>query len=167
MFKDKERNINSEQSEYIIYRHELSADRINKAYIQIKNIIPNFRFGEQVKLTDLEIFLSKKYRAIKAKWQDIDSCTKTKVKRYNKYCKTVSCVSEEHVSDEEYYCAYIIKRENCISPSSNKDDFFYDLFVIVGSEDQEHLSSYYIGGFSAGFAEELYVLCGKNNEKQV
>lgn len=33
-------------------------------------------------------------------------------------------------------------------------------FVIVGSEDQVHLSSYYIGGYSNGLAEELYILYG-------
>ena len=28
------------------------------------------------------------------------------------------------------------------------------------SEDKVHLSSYYIGGYSDGLAEELFVLCG-------
>lgn len=156
----KDRNSSSEKSDYIVYHPGLSSDRINQAHHQIKSIIPAFGLGEQVLLTDLELFLSKKYKAVKAGWKDINSCTKTKVKRFNKYCKTVFCVSESHVSDEEYHCAYIIKRENCVNPSANKDDFFYDLLVIVGSEDKLHLSSYYIGGFSNGLAEELYVLCG-------
>ena len=64
---------------------------------------------------------------------------------------------EGYVSDEEYHCAYIIKRENCVNPSANKDDFFYDLFVIVGSEDKVHLSSYYIGGFFLGPAGEIFI----------
>lgn len=156
----KDRNSSSEKSDYIVYRPGLSSDRINKAYDRIIRIIPAFGVGEKAALADLELFLSKKYKAVKAGWKDINSCTKTKVKRFNKYCKTVFCVSEGHVSDEEYHCAYIIKRENCVNPSANKDDFFYDVFVIVGSEDQVHLSSYYIGGFSNGLAEELYVLCG-------
>ena len=97
---------------------------MNVAYNQIRYIKPAFQLGEQVHLKDLDSFLSKKYRAVKADWKDIDKCTKTKVKRFNKHCKTVFCVSEGHVSEEEYHCAYIINRENCINPSTNKDDFF-------------------------------------------
>ena len=70
------------------------------------------------------------------------------------------CVSEGHVADEEYRAAYIVKRDNLRNPSVNEADFFYDLFLIVGSEDGENLSSYFIGGYSEGLHEEKYVLCG-------
>lgn len=149
-------------NDYMIFHSKLSVDRMSAAYQKIREVLPAFQQGKQVNLKDLDIFLTKKYKAVKANWKDIDSCTKTKVKRYNKYCKTVFCVSEAHVTDDEYYCSYIIKRENLINPPFNKDDFFYDMFIIVGSEDKIHLSSYFIGGSSEGFADEFYVLCGNN-----
>ena len=160
MCNNKNKNFNNNACDYYIIHSKLSSNRMNVAYNQIRYIIPAFQLGEQVHLKDLDSFLSKKYRAVKADWKDIDKCTKTKVKRFNKHCKTVFCVSEGHVSEEKYHCAYIINRENCINPSTNKDDFFYDLFIIVGSEDKVHFSSYYIGGYSDGLAEELFVLCG-------
>lgn len=111
-------------------------------------------------MTELELFLKTKYRAQPADWKDIDKCTRTAVRRYNKYCRTVFCVSEGHVTDEEYRAAYIVKRDNLRNPSVNEDDFFYDLFLIVGSEDGEKPTSYFIGGYSEGLHEEIYVLCG-------
>ena len=94
------------------------------------------------------------------RYKDIDKCTRTAVRRYNKYCRTVFCVSEGHVTDDEYRQAYIVKRDNLRNPSVNADDFFYDLFLIVGSADGEKFTSCYVGGYSEGFCEEMYVLCG-------
>lgn len=150
------------RGDYVVFGSKLSAERMTAAYKRIAEILPAFRLGERVSLKDLDAFLTTKYRAEKADWKDIDTCTRTKVKRYNKYCKTVFCVSEAHVTDDECYCSYIIKRGNLIKPPFNRDDFFYDMFIIVGSEDKAHLSSYFIGGSSEGFADELYVLCGNN-----
>lgn len=146
--------------DYNIFRPELSQDRALSAYKRIIAILPDFRIGESITLAELEKYLFKRYKAEKADWKDINNCTKTKVKRYNKYCTTVFCVSECHVPDEEYHSSYIIRRNNCIDPVMNSDDYFYDLFLIVGSEDKKHLSSYFIGGTSEGFAEEMYLLCG-------
>lgn len=139
---------------------KLSAEREKKALTDIRAVLPGFCSGDRATLVELERFLFEKYGAEKVDWRDIDRCTRTKVKRYNKYCRTVFCVSEGHVADEEYRAAYIVKRDNLRNPSVNEDDFFYDLFFIVGSEDGEKLSSYFIGGYSEGFHEEMYLLCG-------
>ena len=144
----------------IVVGGKLSAERSRAALERVKSVLPYFRFGEQVKLAELDRFLRIKYKAERADWKDIDKCTRTKVKRYNRFCKDVFCVSEAHVTNEEYRVAYIVKRENCVRPSTDKDDFYYDMFVIVGSEYGERLSSYYIGGYSEGFADEMFVLCG-------
>lgn len=150
----------SDKSDYIIFNAKLSEKRITAALERIASVLPGFRLCESVTLVDLDKYLSERYKAIKADWKDINKCTRTRVKRYNGYCKDVFCVSEAHVVNEEYYSAYIIKRENCVNPSVNSDDYFYDMFVIAGSEDGKSLSSYYIGGYSEGFADEMYVLCG-------
>ena len=62
------------------------------------------------------------------------------------------------VSDDEYYSSYVIKRENRINPSIDEDDYFYDVFVIVGSNDGKSPTSYFIGGSSDGLSEEMYML---------
>ncbi|HQC54489.1 MAG TPA: hypothetical protein PKX91_02055 [Clostridia bacterium] len=156
------------EEDFIVVRPSLPADVTNETYAEIRQILPGFKLGDSVLLTDLEFFLVEKYKAVKADWRDIDKCTELKgVKKVNKHCQDVFCVSECKVTDEDYYSAYIIKRENCVNPSTNKDDFFRDLFLIVGSKDKKHLSSYYIGGYSYGFHVEMFVLCGKsktNNE---
>lgn len=145
-----------------VIRGRLSEARAKSAIARITRVVPDFKYGERIALKDLDKFLKTRYNARNAEWREIDKCTRTKIKRHNKYCDNVFCVSEAHVTDEEYCGAYIIKRENCIDPSDNADDFFYDVFIIVGSEDGIRLSSYYIGGYSDGLAEELYVLCGNN-----
>ena len=145
---------------FIAVKGKLYEERSRAALERVKSVLPDFRFGEQVKLAELDRFLRIKYKAERADWKDIDKCTRTKVKRYNRFCKDVFCVSEAHVTNEEYRVAYIVKRENCVRPSTDKDDFYYDMFVIVGSEYGERLSSYYIGGYSEGFADEMFVLCG-------
>lgn len=152
----------SDMDDCFIIRGKLSCERTRLAIERIVSVLPDFRLGDQVILTELDRFLREKYKAEKADFKDIDKCTRTKVRRYNKYCNDVFCVSENHVENGEYVCSYIIKRENCINVSENRDDFFYDMFVIVGSEDGERLSGYYIGGYSEGFAEEMYVLSGNS-----
>lgn len=156
----KKNQIGSAADDCFVVRGKMSAERTKAALERIVAVLPDFRFGEQVKLAELDRFFRIKYKAEKADWKDIDKCTRTKVKRYNRYCNDVFCVSEAHVTNEEYRGAYIVTRENCVRYSADKDDFFYDMFVIVGSEDGERLSSYYIGGYSDGFAEEMFVLCG-------
>lgn len=127
---------------------------------RIRAILPAFCPGEAVGLADLDAFLISKYRAERTDWKAINLCTLTKVKRFNTRCRTVFCVSEGHVADEEYILAYRIRHADCIRPHYNKDDYFYDMFVIVGSEDGRTLSSYFIGGDSEGFREEMFVLSG-------
>ena len=149
-----------DEAEFVAVSSALPADRAEAALARINEVLPRFRVGDVATLGELKLFLSVKYRAQPADWKDIDKCTRTKVRRYNKYCRTVFCVSEGHVTDEEYRQAYIVKREDLENPSVNGRDFFYDLFFIVGSEDGEKLSSYFIGGYSEGFHEEMYLLCG-------
>ncbi len=149
-----------DEAEFVAVSSALPADRAEAALARINEVLPRFRVGDVATLGELKLFLSVKYRAQPADWKDIDKCTRTKVRRYNKYCRTVFCVSEGHVTDEEYRMAYIVKREDLENPSVNGRDFFYDLFFIVGSEDGEKLSSYFIGGYSEGFHEEMYLLCG-------
>lgn len=156
--KEKEVDIN----DFTVFKGKLSVERAKQAYERIKTFLPDYHYGENVRLVDLNLFLLKKYKAEMVGFKDIDKCTRTKVKRYNKYCNDVFCVSEGHVVNKEYICSYIIKREYCNNVSENKDDFFHDLFVIAGSEDGKRLTSYYIGGYSEGFAEEMYLLCGNN-----
>lgn len=154
-------NVNGE--DFFVINPTLPPGVTSEVYTEIRQLLPNFKLGDRALLTDLEFFLVEKYKAEKADWRDIDKCTKLKgVKKFNKYCQDVFCVSECKVTDEDYYSAYIIKRENCIKPSTNKDDFFHDLFLIVGSKDKKHLTSYYIGGYSYGFHAEIFVLSGKN-----
>ena len=160
MRKSAEGKFNIDEDGFVTVTASLTAERAEAALRSINEVLPRFRAGETVTLTDLESFLTAKYRAQPADWKDIDKCTRTKVKRYNKYCRTVFCVSEGHVADEEYRAAYIVKRDNLRNPSVNEDDFFYDLFLIVGSEDGEKPTSYFIGGYSEGFHEEMYLLCG-------
>lgn len=143
-----------------IVHPELSEERFLAAYRRIKNVLPRFRPGEAVGLADLDAFLISKYRAERTNWKAINLCTLTKVKRFNARCRTVFCVSEGHVADEEYILAYRIRHADCIRSHYNKDDYFYDMFVIVGSEDGRTLSSYFIGGDSEGFREEMFVLSG-------
>ncbi len=156
--KEKEVDIN----DFTVFKGKLSVERAKQAYERIKTFLPDYHYGENVTLVDLNSFLIKKYKAEIVNFKDIDKCTRTKVKRYNKYCNDVFCVSEGHVVNEEYICSYIIKREYCNNASENEDDFFHDLFVIAGSEDGKRLTSYYIGGYSECFAEEMYLLCGNN-----
>lgn len=149
-----------DEAEFVAVSSALPADRAEAALARINEVLPRFRAGETATLTELELFLKTKYRAQPADWKDIDKCTRTAVRRYNKYCRTVFCVSEGHVTDDEYRQAYIVKRDNLRNPSVNADDFFYDLFLIVGSADGEKFTSCYVGGYSEGFCEEMYVLCG-------
>ena len=149
-----------DEAEFVTVSSALSEARAEAALRSINEVLPQFRAGDVATLGELKLFLSVKYRAQPADWKDIDKCTRTGVKRYNKYCRTVFCVSEGHVTDDEYRQAYIVKREDLKNPSVNACDFFYDLFFIVGSEDGEKLSSYFIGGYSEGFHEEMYLLCG-------
>lgn len=158
--KSEKSNNDLKINDLYIFNSKLSADRMNNAYKRITDYVPSFKLGSHISLKDLEHFLIGKYKAVQANWKDINMCTKTQVKRYNKYCQTIFCVSEGLVSDDEYYSSYIIKRVNLINPSLNRDEYFFDLFLIVGSEDKQYLTSYYVGGSSEGFAEELYVMCG-------
>lgn len=160
MNKKSVRKSDIDEAEFVAVSSALPADRAEAALRSINEVLPRFRVGDVATLSELRIFLSVKYRASEADWKDIDKCTRTGVKRYNKYCRTVFCVSEGHVADDEYRQAYIVKREDLENPSVNGRDFFYDLFLIVGSEDGEKLSSYFIGGYSEGFHEEMYLLCG-------
>ena len=134
-----------DEAEFVAVSSALPADRAEAALQSINEVLPRFGAGETATLTELEL---------------IDKCTRTAVRRYNKYCRTVFCVSEGHVTDDEYRQAYIVKRDNLRNPSVNADDFFYDLFLIVGSADGEKFTSCYVGGYSEGFCEEMYVLCG-------
>lgn len=161
MKKKKTNGNNIEKNDYYVFSYKLSDERLEKAYKRITRFLPSFKLGTRASLKDIDFFLAEKYKAVQADWKEIDACTRTKIKRYNKYCQTVFCVSESYVTDDDYHTAYIIKREHLINPSFEKDDFFYDLFLIVGSEDKEHITSYFIGGSSEGFAEEIYVMCGK------
>lgn len=151
--------------DYYIVRPEISIETVNKAIAEIRKYLPDYKGDRSATLIELDAFLSKKYKAKKADWKDIDKCTRTKIKRYNKYCQTVFCMSECHIPDEEYYSSYIIEREHCIYPSKDKDDFFYDMFLIVGSNDGKHFTSSYVGGQSDGFLYEMYVLKGKHLEE--
>lgn len=160
MNKKSVRKSDIDEAEFVTVSSALSEARSEAALRSINEVLPQFRAGDVATLGELKLFLSVKYRAQPADWKDIDKCTRTAVRRYNKYCRTVFCVSEGHVADEEYRAAYIVKRDNLRNPSVNEDDFFYDLFLIVGSEDGERLSSYFIGGYSEGFHEEMYLLCG-------
>lgn len=162
--KNKERN-KIKSDDYITIRSVVPAERLNSATQHIAKVLPAFHLEKQVTLADLEKFLKIKYKAAKADWKDIDSCTRKNIKRYNKYCQTVFCISECQVLDEEYYASYIIKREHCIKASMDVDDFFYDLFIIIGSKDNVHPSSFYVGGQSEGILDELFVLCGKHLTK--
>ncbi len=160
MNKKSVRKSDIDEAEFVTVSSALSEARSEAALRSINEVLPQFRAGDVATLGELKLFLSVKYRAQPADWKDIDKCTRTKVRRYNKYCRTVFCVSEGHVADEEYRAAYIVKRDNLRNPSVNEDDFFYDLFLIVGSEDGEKPTSYFIGGYSEGLHEEIYVLCG-------
>lgn len=160
MNKKSVRKSDIDEAEFVTVSSALSEARAEAALRSINEVLPQFRAGDVATLGELKLFLSVKYRAQPADWKDIDKCTRTKVRRYNKYCRTVFCVSEGHVADEEYRAAYIVKRDNLRNPSVNEDDFFYDLFLIVGSEDGEKPTSYFIGGYSEGLHEEIYVLCG-------
>ena len=75
----------NDRNDYMLFHSKLSADRMNAAYTKIKEILPSFQLGQQVQLEDLDIFLTKKYGAVKADWKENDTSTKTKVKTYNKY----------------------------------------------------------------------------------
>ncbi len=160
MNKKSVRKSDIDEAEFVTVSSALSEARSEAALRSINEVLPQFRAGDVATLGELKLFLSVKYRAQPADWKDIDKCTRTKVRRYNKYCRTVFCVSEGHVADEEYRAAYIVKRDNLRNPSVYEDDFFYDLFLIVGSEDGEKPTSYFIGGYSEGLHEEIYVLCG-------
>lgn len=160
MNKKSVRKSDIDEAEFVTVSSALSEARSEAALRSINEVLPQFRAGDVATLGELKLFLSVKYRAQPADWKDIDKCTRTKVRRYNKYCRTVFCVSEGHVTDDEYRMAYIVKRDNLRNPSVNEDDFFYDLFLIVGSEDGEKPTSYFIGGYSEGLHEEIYVLCG-------
>lgn len=148
--------------EYVVTNNsDISTEQIAVATKAIIDVLPNYNVSKPITLEELDGFLILKYKAEKAHWKDIDKCTLTKIRKYNKYCKTVFCISEGLVSDDEYYSSYIIKRENCIDPSTNKDDYFNDVFIIVGSSDKVHPTSYFVGGHSGGLLEEMQVLIGK------
>ena len=85
-----------------VVRGKLSAARAKSASARIMRVVPDFKYGERIALKDLDKFLKTVYKARNAEWREIDKCTRTKVKRYNKYCDNVFCVSEAHVTDEEY-----------------------------------------------------------------
>ncbi len=137
---------------------ELSREQAEDATERIAEFLPNYTAFAYVGLAELDMYLTLKYKAQKAYFKDIDKCTRTKIRKYNKYCKTVFCISEGLVSDDEYYSSYVIKRENRINPSIDEDDYFYDVFVIVGSNDGKSPTSYFIGGSSDGLSEEMYML---------
>lgn len=157
MRRNKDEKINN----YTIFsKGNLTTNQFADTKKRIMKFLPNFNQNKQISLEELDKFLMLKYKAEKADWKEIDKCTRTKIKKSNKYCKTVFCVSEGLVSDEDYYSSYIIKRENCINPSTNKDDYFYDVFIIIGSING-HPTSYFVGGHSDGLMEEMQLLINK------
>lgn len=147
--------------DYYIIRPEISIELVDKTVVEIRKYLPYFKVNCRATLIELDEFMTKKYKAQKADWKDIDKCTRTKVRIYNKYCRTVFGVSECLVNDRDYYTSYIIEREHCIHPSTNKDAFFYDMFLIAGSNDGKHFTSYYVGGRSDSFLDEMCVLSGQ------
>ncbi len=156
------RNKDMKKSDYfVLTKSNLSSEQLAAAKKRIIEFLPNFNENEHIRLAELDKFLMLKYNAEKVDWKEIDKCTRTGIRKYNKFCKTVFCVSEGLVSDENYSSSYIIKRENCINPSTNKDDYFYDVFIIVGSVD-DHPTSYFVGGHSDGLIEEMELLVKKN-----
>lgn len=129
MNKKSVRKSDIDEAEFVTVSSALSEARSEAALRSINEVLPQFRAGDVATLGELKLFLSVKYRAQPADWKDIDKCTRTKVRRYNKYCRTVFCVSEGHVADEEYRAAYIVKRDNLRNPSVNEDDFFTTCFL--------------------------------------
>lgn len=141
--------------------HRVSMEIINSALVEIKKYLPEYKGDRCATLKELDEFMSVKYKAQRADWKDIDKCTKTDVRLYNEYCHTVFGISEGFVTDRDYATSYFIERKHCINPSTHKDDFFYDMFLIIGSKDGEHCTSYYVGGHSDGFLREMCVLSGQ------
>ena len=123
----------------------------------IKEAVTSYK-SKKFTIVDLDKFLKKNYFAEKIDLPDINSCTKKGLERYNKYCKTVRCISEEYVFDEDYIATYKIKRNN-LKSNEYTGDCYVDTVIIVGSKDKVHPDSFYIGGGSERLGLQMNILC--------
>ena len=67
-------------NDYMVFHSKLSVDRMNEAYKQTREILPTFQLGERVQLKDLDVYLTKKYKALKADRKAIEDVQKPRLK---------------------------------------------------------------------------------------
>lgn len=111
-------------------------------------------------LQDMDKFLDIIYCAEKIELEEINNCTKKGIKRYNKYCKTVECISEGFVIDNQYIGTYKILKKN-MKTTDYCGDCFIDTVIIIGSNDNVHPTNFYIGGGSKKLGLQMNILCSK------
>lgn len=111
-------------------------------------------------LHDIDKFLKITYYAEKIELKEINNCTKNGIKRYNKHCKSVECISEGFVSDNKYVGTYKILRNN-MQTTDYYGDCFIDTVIIIGSDDNVHPTDFYIGGGSKKLGLQMNILCSK------
>lgn len=155
-----EQEIGFDIKDYYQIEAEHQVEIVREIILEIRKYLPEYKGDRCATLKELDEFLSKKYNAKKAVLDDINKCTRTKF-RYKKKYRTVNFVGEGMVTEEDYYASYIIEHENCINPFEDKDCFFYDIFLTIGSKDGIHFTSFNNGGYSDDIIEELGILSGQ------
>lgn len=139
----------------INYKKSNIADEINF----IKNTISTNKV-KCFTIEDLVKFLKINYLAVRIELPEINHCTQRGIKRYNKYCKTVNCISEGFVSDKDFIAVYKILKKD-LGVNEYTGDCYIDTIVIVGSEDKIHADSFYIGGGCRRLGLQMNILCNK------
>lgn len=111
----------------------------NKLY-HLEDIIRELDYIQQVigqatscfTIAYLDKFLKTVYSAQVIDLEDINSCANRGIKRYNQYCNTPACLSEEMVANEDYIATYKILRQN-VGANENMGGCYRETVVIVGS----------------------------------